>query len=379
MANDQNAAPTTRDFLAVARRLLVWAVFLGILYYLRDFLLLIFLTFVFVYSAGRAVRVLEARSPKIPRPLLVTAVFLGILGLLTGVGFLLVPGVKSEVDRFSEQFPAHRDSVIQAYKDFAASHPQAAGVADAVIRQFVDIRENLETLGQVKTETSPRVETAPAGHLPIESLTVAVNWIYTFVASLISAVVTVFMAILFAFLILIDSTTIQREVKGLETSRVGWLYKEVRESIIEVGESVGRILEAQFLISLIETVLIVIALWILGVPSLFLLGVLTFFLGLVPVLGGVFAAVPLAWVAFTGGGTPLLVKSLIVYAVIRGVAGYTIEPKIFGRRFHINTVFILVILLIGYKAAGIWGVLLGLPVAYAIIRPRGPQNDGAMV
>jgi predicted PurR-regulated permease PerM len=70
---------------------------------------------------------------------------------------------------------------------------------------------------------------------------------------------------------------------------------------------------------------------------------------------------------------------LIVYAVIRGVAGYTIEPKIFGRRFHINTVFILVILLIGYKAAGIWGVLLGLPVAYAIIRPRGPQNDGAMV
>jgi predicted PurR-regulated permease PerM len=148
---------------------------------------------------------------------------------------------------------------------------------------------------------------------------------------------------------------------------------------VEVGESVGRILEAQFLISLIETIIIVIALWILGVPSLVLIGVIMFFVGLVPVLGGVIGALPVAWVAFTAGGTPLLVKSMIACVAIRGIAGYTIEPKIFGKRFHVNTVFILVILLLGFRFAGIWGVLLGLPVAYAIIRPRSSQADSVLV
>lgn len=376
MAPNGEPQTSVHDFLWIVRRLVVWAVFIGLLYWVREFLLLIFLTYVFVYSAGRAVSFLEGRFPRVPRALVVTGVFLGILGVLAGLGFLIVPSVKAEADKFVEQFPKHRETVTSAYRDFVRDHPGAAIVVEEVLAQFSAFRERL---GSIRDGLPA---TAPAGaddtHVPVEGLTVIAHGIYSLVAAVVSAVLTVFLALIFAFLILVDKQTIQREVKGLETSRVGWIYKEVRESIIEVGESVGRILEAQFLISLVETVVIVALLWILGVPSLVLLGVLMFFVGLVPVLGGLLGAIPVAWVAFTAGEAPLLVKSMIAYAAVRLVAGYTIEPKIFGSRFHINTVFILGILLLGYKAAGIWGVLLGLPIAYAIIRPRGPRSDALL-
>ena len=251
-----------------------------------------------------------------------------------------------------------------------------ARAADRALGAAASLRDDL--LGNAggaagATATAPATTSLAAGPgqgPAVSGFSVAVDWISGFVAAVISAVTTVFLALLFAFLILIDRSNITEEVRGFESSRVSWLYAEVRESLMEVAASVGSILEAFAIISLVETTVIVLVLWILGLPSLLLVGVITFFLGLIPIVGQVVPVLPIAWIAFASGGSPLLVKSLIAYGAVRLIAAYTFEPKVFGRRFHFSMLFTLVSLMIGFKAAGIWGIILGLPIAYSIVRPR---------
>ena len=50
------------------------------------------------------------------------------------------------------------------------------------------------------------------------------------------------------------------------------------------------------------------------------------------------------------------------------IIGYVITPIIFGRQFKLNIVAVLFILFIGNQVAGVWGMILGVPVANYLLR-----------
>lgn len=362
-----------KDWLWILQRIAVWAVFLGLFYWLRDFFLLIFLTFVFAYSGARAVNALQPRAPRVPRGALVCGVFVAFLGALVGLGFLVVPRVDSEIRLFQDQFPNYRVSVLRGLDDLRARYPFVGDALDRAIEEIDALRA--QVLGGDAAASGP-AGAPPAPALARERIVgVAVGWISGFAGAVVSGVTNVLLALVFAFLILIDAHTLRQEVEGFESSRVAWIYNEVRATLVEIGISVGSVLEAFAVISFVETLVIVAVLWVLGVPSLLLIGVVTFFLGLVPVVGQVAPALPIAWIAFAHGGMPLLVKGLVGYFAVRSIAGYTFEPRVFGSRFKLSTLLILVTLMVGFKAAGIWGMILGIPIAYSILRPRAAAAE----
>lgn len=356
-------------WLSLIRKLAIWGVFAGVLYLLRGFFLLIFLTFVIGYSAEQLVQFLEKRFPRVSRSILVISVFLGSIAAFAGLGVILVPAIEAEAAHVNSKFPLYKDQIIAKYSDFEKSWPAfadqvqfAVGRADALRRQlFGEGAASLPASGPAGDATLAMAE---------RDISFAAELLLSYVRSALAAIFTFLLAWFFAFLILLDLADIRREIERLQSSRVGWLYREVRSSVVEFSASVGWILEAQIIISAINTILTIAGLWILGVPSLLLMGVILFFCGLVPFLGALVPLAPICFIAFAEGGFSLFIKCVAFIAVERIFVGYVVEPKIFGSRFHMNSVFVLVILLVGYKIAGLWGVVLGLPVAYTILRPR---------
>lgn len=55
-------------------------------------------------------------------------------------------------------------------------------------------------------------------------------------------------------------------------------------------------------------------------------------------------------------------------SIVHLLITYIIAPIIFGRQFRLNMVLILMILYIGQRVGGMWGLILGVPIANYFIR-----------
>lgn len=99
----------------------------------------------------------------------------------------------------------------------------------------------------------------------------------------------------------------------------------------------------------------------------FALGVVSGLLNVIPYLGfavGFVLSVLVVVIEWTGWGA--LIGVLVVFAVVQGLEGYVITPKIVGEKVGLSPVTVIIVLLVGGEVGGLLGVLLALPVAGAI-------------
>jgi predicted PurR-regulated permease PerM len=54
--------------------------------------------------------------------------------------------------------------------------------------------------------------------------------------------------------------------------------------------------------------------------------------------------------------------------MVHTIEAYLLNPLIYGAEFELNPVLTLIILFVAYHAFGVWGMLLGLPVARYLLR-----------
>jgi predicted PurR-regulated permease PerM len=177
------------------------------------------------------------------------------------------------------------------------------------------------------------------------------------------ATATTLLALLFSYLILIDLNRIKAGISRLRTSRVGDFYEEAAPPIARFGMLLGRAIEAQAAIAVVNTVLTLIGLLLLGIPLVAMLSVIVFFCSFVPVLGVFISTTPIVLVALNAGGPGLSLAAIGLVIVIHAIEAYLLNPIIYGKHLKLNPVLTLIILYVGYHAFGLWGMLLGVPVA----------------
>jgi predicted PurR-regulated permease PerM len=67
------------------------------------------------------------------------------------------------------------------------------------------------------------------------------------------------------------------------------------------------------------------------------------------------------------GGFSLSLAAIGLVIVAHAIEAYLLNPLVYGKHLKLNPVLTLIILFVGYHAIGLWGVLLGVPVARYII------------
>ena len=387
---------------------------------MRDFFALIFVTFLLVSFTLPVIDWFDART-RLPRTGIIVVLYLAILAGLIGATVYVTPRVFGEAStavrelttapaRTSGQtprvIPAGRPrqvpqelilipgtststiTLVEALDTTASaemftSHPldlftSGGEVADEkqIERLFttniksiiVNLRDDVETsypsLGPILRVMAADREIDRVLSRAADN---AAPWFVAASKKVGAVVTTTLLSLLFSFLIVLDMKRLKSEVLRLGESRLHDFYEESAGPVVRFATVIARAFRAQAMIALTNTVLTAIGFMLLGVPKVMLLSIIVFFFSFIPVLGVFISTAPALVIALNYVGYSTAIGVVILVIIIHAVEAYVLNPLIYGHHLKLNPVLVLVILFLGHHSFGLWGMVLGVPVAYYFI------------
>lgn len=305
---------------------IVLAVFLiWFLWAVRDIIVLFFVVLVIVAAIGPLVDKMAKYIPRLLSLIVVTLVFLGVL---TGIGFLIVPPIVTQLQNLAINLPEILSKLGPFYQSIQHS-----------------ISNYQESLFNISSQ--------------IGSLS---NGIYSTTIGFVSGLVAVVTILVLSFYMLLEQESIRKFLHQTIPSE----HKErIFELFRKIGNKMGSWLRGQALLMLIIGILDGIALVVLGVPYALTLAVWGGLTEVIPYVGPWLGLIPAFLVALTVSPLKALII-LIAYVVIQQIEAQFLAPKIMGRAVGLSPVIIILAILCGAKIMGILGVLIAVPVAAAI-------------
>ncbi len=405
------------QFYRLNRRALIWIILFALLYMMRDFFGLVFLTFMLAFFAGNLVRWGQRWLP-LPRRVIVVMVYVVFVAAFATFVRFAVPGVSQQVRSLTDQTDQMKKSLATAKIRLVKDSPALNNLINAMIRSDLS-EETLASAGVLAGEQEifslkkardakgallgdqplAQVLARPADYTTtvttaaadcrvldtrIKALQAEQDQVLlteflrkqavhvtqqslAMVSALYRATTVLLMSILFSFLISLDIGRLGRMIQGLRSSRLSDFYEEAAQPVVRFAYVLGRAFQAQAIIACINTVLTLIGMIALGIPSIAMLGMVVFLCGFIPVLGVIISSIGIFLVAINTGGLGLGLAVLGLVAVIHIIEAYVLNPMIYGHHMHLNPVLVLIILYIGHHLFPLWGMLLGVPVTYYLL------------
>ncbi|MEU2158911.1 AI-2E family transporter [Streptomyces sp. NPDC019396] len=182
----------------------------------------------------------------------------------------------------------------------------------------------------------------------------------TGVGTVVNGVVTAVLALFLMFFFLKDGP---RFLPWLTRQLPGSLATHVPIVVARSWDSLGAFVRSQALVGLIDAVLIGIGLWVLGVPLVLPLAVLTFVSAFVPIVGALFAGLVAVLIALVSNGLTDAFLVLAIIVVVQQLEGNVLQPMIQSRGLGLHAAVVLLAVTLGGSLAGIVGSLLAVPAA----------------
>ena len=178
-----------------------------------------------------------------------------------------------------------------------------------------------------------------------------------------SVLVTVAVMFIISFFILKDGDKFLPWVRKYSGPSIGW---HATELLTRVWKTLAGFIQAQAAVSFVDALFIGLGLWALGVPLAFVLAIVTFFAGFIPIIGAVTAGALAVVIALVSNGliNALLVLALIL--IVQQVEGNVLQPILQSKAMGLHAAIVLLSVTIGSALAGIIGAFLAVPVAATI-------------
>lgn len=135
--------------------------------------------------------------------------------------------------------------------------------------------------------------------------------------------------------------------------------------------ALGGYVRGQAIVAAVDAVFIGLGIWLLGVPFVIPLTLLTFFAAFVPIAGAVAAGAVAVLVALAAEGFTTALILLGVVVLVQQLEGNILEPVVMARTVRLHPVVVLVAVGAGAALAGIVGAFLAVPVAAAATAVAG--------
>lgn len=306
------------------KRLIIFALMIFILYSVRSMMNVILLTFIFTFLMDRLVEFTRKRV-KINRTLLVLFLYTMIVGLLTiGISKYL-PIITVEISQ-----------LVKRITTFSATS------SDNVVISYI---ENIISSNQI------------AAYLEN-----GFSFLLKSFSDLSKTSVQVLLALILSLFFLIEKVRLKEFTDKFKNSKIAPFYHEIEFFGTKFTRTFGKVIEAQFIIAIINTILTVLVLMVLGFPQIIGLAIMIFFLGLIPVAGVIISLVPLTLIAFTIGGFLKVVYLFIAIMVIHAIEAYILNPKLMSSKTDLPVFYTFVVLIFSQQFFGVWGLIIGIPV-----------------
>ncbi|WP_183064681.1 AI-2E family transporter [Streptomyces sp. gCLA4] len=185
----------------------------------------------------------------------------------------------------------------------------------------------------------------------------AVSTVATGVSTIFNGLITAVLALFLMFFFLKDGS---RFLPWLTRQLPGRLATDIPVVAARSWETLGSFVRSQAFVGLLDAVFIGLGLWIVGVPLVLPLAVLTFVSAFVPIVGALFAGLVAVLIALVSNG---LTDALIVLAIIVAVQqleGNVFQPMIQSRSLGLHAAVVLLAVTLGGSLAGVVGSLLAV-------------------
>ena len=300
-------------------------------YVIRDILLILFAAAIIAAAIEPLATWLEQR--KIPRGVSVLLVYVAILLVISGIVSLVIPPLAQELSHLARALP-----------DLLRSVERISPVGSLLYQDTT-----VSALQNVLTKVSETVAGAGVS-------------IFQRTQTIFSGVATFIFIFILAFYLVVERDALKKLLRVLIPSEHGQYVEQILE---RVQRGIGRWLLAQLGLAIVMGVVVGVGLALLGVPYALLLGLITGLLEIIPVIGPLIAAIPGIVVGFSQS-IFLGVATLIFYAVAQQAENHILVPVIMRRATGLNPLITMVALLLGARLAGLWGIILAVPVAMII-------------
>ena len=302
------------------------------------------------------------RYPKAARLFAIAVIYLLFLALVAALLYLTIQPIFREAQEFIETAP-------QIYE-------QAKVTIEGWLEEF-----NRQVPEEVKAQLEEWLRSA-SGLLGKAALTVLTKTL-SGITGTISIVIGLVIVPFLLFYMLKDKEEL-----------VGGMYSILPEGVARHTHNVsglfhsviGSYVRAQLISATIVGGFVFLGLLLLDVSFALTLGLIAGVLGLIPIIGAFIGAVPGLLVTLATDPGKLIWVALL-YIVVQFIESNIISPRIQGRALRLHPIFIMVTLIIASDIAGLWGVLVGVPLVavardifayfYTEWRARGVPETGS--
>ena len=278
------------------------------------------------------------RRPALSRAIAIGVIYLTGLGILALIIFLAVPNAIEQGQRLIERFPDFLVSARMTVEGWVAAY---ADLVPDEMQEKAD--EILNDTGGVLSQAAWGVVSQTAG---------VVTGSVTFLLGLAAAPVVI-------FYLMKDAGQIKSSLYAPFPSA---LRPFLRDILDIADRTLGGYIRGQLILGVVVGVVVTVGLLLLGVPFAFILGIVAGLTEMIPVIG--------PWIGGAAGVLVTLATApekvlwvILLYLGVQLVENTLLVPRIQGATLRLHPVVIIIVIVIGSHFFGLWGIILGPPLA----------------
>jgi predicted PurR-regulated permease PerM len=344
---------------AVATAILA-VIIIATLYFGREILIpiamAILLSFVLAPLVGLLQRI------RVPRAIAVVSVVILAFGLIFAMGSLLA----SQLTQLAGDLPRYQSTIsekIQSFRDTTAGR----GTLERASGMLKDLSKELDKPKDAESSLAPSSIPSLKAPTPLSPVPVevrqpdpgALESLRALISPLLHPLATTGIIIIFVIFILLQREDLRNRLIRLAGS---YDLQRTTAALDDAAARLSRLFLIQLLLNGTFGVVIGIGLWLIGIPSAILWGILAAVLRFVPYIGAAIAAAfPLALAVAVDPSWSMLLWTLALFLVVEPVVGHVIEPMVYGHSTGLSPVAVV-------ASATFWTALWG-PIGLVLATP----------
>jgi predicted PurR-regulated permease PerM len=353
-------ARTTEELMAllsaVATAILA-VIIIMTLYFGREIIIPLALAILLSFVLAPLVELLQ--RIRVPRGLAVVSVVIIAFAVIFAMGSLLA----SQLTQLAGDLPRYQSTIsekIQSFRETTAGR----GTLERASGMLKDLSKELDKPKDAASALGPGANSkaAPLTPVPVEVRQPdpgALESLQTLISPLLHPLATTGIIIIFVIFILLQREDLRNRLIRLAGSHD---LQRTTAALDDAAARLSRLFLIQLLLNGTFGVIIGLGLWLIGVPSAILWGILAAVLRFVPYIGAAIAAAfPLALAVAVDPTWSMLLWTLALFLVVEPIVGHIIEPMVYGHSTGLSPVAVV-------ASATFWTALWG-PIGLVLATP----------
>ena len=335
-----------------------------LLYFGREIIIPIALAILLSFVLSPLVGLLQRL--RIPRGLAVVSVVVTAFAFIFAMGSLLA----SQLTQLAGDLPRYQSTItgkIDTFRNTTAGRgtlERASGMLKDLSKELDKPKETAPALGAGANLR----EALPVKPVPVEVRQPdpgALESLQSLISPLLHPLATTGIIVIFVIFILLQREDLRNRLIRLAGSHD---LQRTTAALDDAANRLSRLFLIQLLLNGTFGIVIGAGLWVIGVPSAILWGILAAVLRFVPYIGAAIAAAfPLALALAVDPTWSMLIWTLALFVIVEPIVGHVIEPMVYGHSTGLSPVAVVASATFWTALWGPIGLVLSTPLTVCLV------------